>query len=122
MKRKKTAYAARLRRHLRVRKRVRGTQERPRLSVYRSLSHIYAQIIDDDAGRTLAAASDLEGAIRDQANGKAKTETARLVGELVARRALEHGISQVVFDRGGYQYHGRVKSLAGGAREAGLKF
>ncbi len=118
----KTPYAARLRRHLRVRKKVRGTRERPRLSVYRSLSHIYAQVIDDDAGHTLAAASDLEAPTRTKSNGKRKTEVAKLVGELVAERARESGVSEVVFDRGGYQYHGRLKALADGARESGLKF
>jgi len=122
MKRQKTAYAARLRRHLRVRKKVHGSPQQPRLSVYRSLSHIYAQVIDDESGRTLAAASDVEAAARGQAKGKPKTDVAKLVGELVAQRALERGISQVVFDRGGYQYHGRVKALAAAAREAGLKF
>ena len=122
MKRQKTAYAARLRRHLRVRKKVHGTLPQPRLSVYRSLSHIYAQVIDDESGRTLAAASDVEAAARGQAKGKPKTDVAKLVGELVAQRAIERGISQVVFDRGGYQYHGRVKALAAAAREAGLKF
>lgn len=122
MKRMKTPYAARLRRHLRVRKKMRGTAQRPRLSVYRSLSHIYAQVIDDDAGHTLAAASDLEATTRGQVNGKRKTEVAKLVGELVARRAQERGISEVVFDRGGYRYQGRVKALAAAAREAGLKF
>lgn len=122
MKRTKTPYAARLRRHARVRKKVQGTAQRPRLSVYRSLSHIYAQVIDDDKGHTLAAASDLEEAARSQVNGKRKTEVAKLVGALLGQRARERGISQVLFDRGGYQYHGRVKALAEGAREAGLKF
>ncbi len=121
MKRRKTAHAARLRRHLRVRKKIRGSAQRPRLSVYRSLSHIYAQVIDDDTGHTLAAATDLEAATRSQLNGKRKTEVAKLVGELVAQRALERGIRQVVFDRGGYRYHGRVKALAEAARETGLK-
>lgn len=121
MKRRKTAHAARLRRHLRVRKKIRGSAQRPRLSVYRSLSHIYAQVIDDDTGHTLAAATDLEAAARSQLNGKRKTEVAKLVGELVAQRALERGIRQVVFDRGGYRYHGRVKALAEAARETGLK-
>ena len=111
-----------MRRHLRVRKKIRGTPERPRLAVYRSLSHIYAQVIDDDAGRTLAAASDLEPPVRGDKNGKSKTDVAKLVGEMVGQRALEQGITQVVFDRGGYKYHGRVKALAGGAREAGLAF
>jgi large subunit ribosomal protein L18 len=122
MKRGKTAYHARLRRHLRVRKTVHGTPARPRLSVYRSLSHIYAQVIDDEAGRTLAAASDVETELRGQANGKDKTNVAKLVGELLARRAMESGVKQVVFDRGGYKFHGRVKALATGAREAGLTF
>lgn len=122
MKRQKTAQAARIRRHLRVRKRVRGTPERPRLAVYRSLSHIYAQVIDDDAGRTLVAASDVEPSLRGGADAKAKTEVAKLVGELLGRRAVEQGITQVVFDRGGFRYHGRVKALASAAREAGLKF
>ncbi len=122
MKRLKTAHAARLRRHRRVRLKVEGTPERPRLSVYRSLTHIYAQVIDDESGRTLAAACDLEAAARGQAKGKHKTDVAKLVGELLAQRALERGIDQVVFDRGGYQYHGRVQALAAAAREAGLKF
>jgi large subunit ribosomal protein L18 len=122
MKRQKTAYHARLRRHLRVRKTVEGTPERPRLSVYRSLAHIYAQVIDDNAGRTLASASDLEADLRSSKNGKGKSDIAKRVGALVGQRAIEQGISQVVLDRGGYRYHGRVKALADGAREAGLKF
>lgn len=122
MKRTKTPYAARLRRHLRVRKKVRGTAQRPRLAVYRSLGHIYAQVIDDDAGHTLAAASDLEATVRSQVNGKRKTEVAKLVGALVAQRARERSVGQVVFDRGGYRFHGRVKALADSAREAGLTF
>ena len=122
MKRGKTNDHARLRRHRRVRKTVHGTPERPRLSVYRSLSHIYAQVIDDEAGRTVAAASDLEAELRGQKNGKGKTDVAKRVGELIARRALESGVKQVVFDRGGYRFHGRVKALASGAREAGLTF
>lgn len=122
MKRRTTPYHARLRRHLRVRKKIRGTAERPRLSVYRSLSHIYAQVIDDDAGHTVASASDLEPDARGQANGKNKRDCAKLVGELVAQRARERGVSQVVFDRGGYKFHGRVKALAEAVREAGLQF
>jgi large subunit ribosomal protein L18 len=122
MKRKKTGYHARKRRHLRVRKRVEGTPQMPRLAVYRSLTHIYAQLIDDEAGRTLAAASDMEADLRGQANGKRKTEVAKLVGGLVGKRATEQGIRRVVFDRGGYKYHGRVRALADGAREAGLQF
>lgn len=122
MKRTKTPYAARLRRHRRLRKRIRGTSERPRLSVYRSLEHIYAQVIDDDAGRTLVAASDMESEIRGQANGKRKTDVATLVGEAIGERAKKSGVQSVVFDRGGYQFHGRIKALAEAAREAGLKF
>ncbi len=129
MTKTRTAVAARQRRHRRVRKKIRGTAARPRLCVFRSLSHIYAQVIDDDAGRTLMAASDLEEALASQANGlpagrqgKTKTAVAGLVGELVGRRAREKGIEQVVFDRGGYKFHGRVKALAQAAREAGLRF
>ncbi len=122
MKRQRTAYAARLRRHQRVRKKVHGTAQRPRLAVYRSLAHIYVQVIDDDAGRTLAAASDLEAETKAQRNGKSKTDVAKLVGQLVAQRAKDGGVKEVVFDRGGYQYHGRVKALADAAREAGLTF
>lgn len=122
MKRLKTAYHARLRRHLRVRKKVEGSPARPRLSVYRSLTHIYAQVIDDEAGRTIAAASDIEADLRGSKNGKKKTDVAKLVGEMVGKRAVEQGISQVVLDRGGYRYHGRVKALADGARSAGLQF
>ena len=122
MKRSKTAHAARLRRHLRVRKRVHGTGEKPRLCVYRSLTHIYAQVIDDDRGHTIAAASDVEADARGEAKGKQKSDVAKLVGELIGKRAKEQGVSTVVFDRGGYQFHGRVKALATSAREAGLKF
>lgn len=118
----KSTHAARVRRHKRVRRKVHGTQERPRLSVYRSLTHIYAQLVDDDQGRTMVAASDVEPDARKQVNGKKKTEVAKLVGETLAKRAQEQGISSVVFDRGGYQFHGRVKALASAAREAGLKF
>lgn len=121
MRRGKTPHHARLRRHLRVRKKVHGTAERPRLSVYRSLSHIYAQVIDDERGHTLAAASDLEQAARGK-NGLRKTDVAKQVGALVAERAKEHGITRVVFDRGGYRFHGRVQALAEGAREGGLEF
>lgn len=112
----------RQRRHLRVRQKVRGTPERPRLCVFRSLVHIYAQVIDDEAGRTLAAASTLDPEIREQAAAVKKTDAGRLVGHLIARRALERGIRRVVFDRGGYRYHGRVRALAEGAREGGLEF
>ena len=122
MPRSKTGRAARIRRHLRVRKRVHGTSDKPRLCVYRSLSHIYAQVRDDERGHTIAAASDVEAAARGAAKGKEKSDVAKLVGELIGKRAKEQGVSTVVFDRGGYQFHGRVKALATGAREAGLKF
>jgi large subunit ribosomal protein L18 len=112
----------RLRRHARLRRRIVGTGHRPRLSVFRSLKHIYAQIIDDDRGVTLAAASTLDPEVRDQVQGKRKTEAAGVVGELLARRALARGITRVVFDRGGYKYHGRVRALAEGARRGGLQF
>jgi len=113
---------ARRRRHARVRAKVVGTASRPRLCVFRSLNHIYAQVIDDSQGHTLTSASTLEPEIEGEAAGKAKTGEAELVGSLVARRALSKGINQVVFDRGGYKYHGRVKALAEAARQAGLKF
>ena len=122
MKRSKTAHAARLRRHLRVRKRVHGTGDKPRLCVYRSLTHIYAQVIDDERGHTIAAASDVDADARGEVKGKRKSDVAKVVGELIGKRAKEQGVSTVVFDRGGYQFHGRVKALATGAREAGLKF
>jgi|SRR5829696_215855 len=118
--RKKTPQAARTRRHLRIRRRLSGTPERPRLAVYRSLTHIYAQVIDDVAGRTLAAASDLDADLRS-ATGT-KRDAATQVGALVAERAKNAGVSQVVFDRGGFLYHGRVKALADAAREGGLSF
>lgn len=112
----------RKRRHLRVRKKVFGTPERPRLSVYKSLKHIYAQVIDDTRGITLAAASTLSPEIRDQVNGKKNIEAARLVGRLIAEKAKARGITKVVFDRGGYKYHGRLAALADAAREQGLEF
>lgn len=108
-------------RHLRVRKKVHGTAERPRLNVYRSNQHIYAQVIDDVKGVTLVSASTLDPALKDLANGS-NVEAAKKVGELVAKRAQEKGIKNVVFDRGGYIYHGRIKALAEAAREAGLEF
>ena len=114
---------ARRRRHERVRRHIRGTAERPRLSVYRSNTGIYAQVIDDSRSHTLVAASDLEDAVRERAGGDAnKTARARAVGEVVAERAREAGIDSVTFDRGGFLYHGRVKAVADGAREGGLKF
>ncbi len=111
--------AARVRRHLRVRKKVTGSANRPRLVVNRSARHMFAQIVDDSAGRTLAAASTLDAGIRS-ADGD-KTAKARQVGELLAQRAAAAGIAAVVFDRGGYRYHGRIAALADGAREGGLK-
>jgi large subunit ribosomal protein L18 len=110
------------RRHNRVRTKVKGTAESPRLCVFRSLNHIYAQVIDDLRGHTLICASTLDSEIEEAAVGKVKAGRAELVGSLVAKRALEKGINQVVFDRGGYKYHGRVKALAEAARQGGLKF
>ncbi|PKB72919.1 MAG: 50S ribosomal protein L18 [SAR202 cluster bacterium Io17-Chloro-G7] len=109
-------------RHLRVRKKVQGSGERPRLCVFRSLHHIYAQVIDDNTGRTLAAASSLEAAVGTDSESLPKLTVSQTVGKLVAERAKEKGISRVVFDRGGYKYHGRVKALAESSREAGLVF
>jgi large subunit ribosomal protein L18 len=106
-----------------VRRRVQGTTERPRLSIYRSLNHIYAQIIDDTTGKTLVAASTLSKEVREQLNGvKGKIAKGKLVGIAAAKKALEKNIKEVVFDRGGFLYHGRVKAVADGAREGGLKF
>jgi large subunit ribosomal protein L18 len=119
---KLTTREARLRRHRRVRATVRGTAAQPRLCVFRSLNHIYAQVINDETGTTLAAASSAGGEQKSKAEGIKKLDQAKLVGTLVAKEALERGISQVVFDRGGYMYHGRVKALAEGARQGGLKF
>lgn len=113
---------ARKRRHLRVRKKVAGTKERPRLNAYRSLKHIYAQIVDDGEGRTLVAASSLDKAVSDGRNSCGNKECARLVGKLVAAKAVQLGITTVVFDRGGYLFHGRIRELAEGAREGGLEF
>ena len=113
---------ARIKRHERVRKTVAGNTARPRLAVFRSLDNIYAQIIDDTRGVTLAAASTLDGEVKSQTEGKKKAETSKLVGALIAKRAKEAGIESVVFDRGGNRYHGRVKALAEAARESGLKF
>jgi large subunit ribosomal protein L18 len=117
-----TATAARVDRHRRLRRKVVGTSQRPRLCVFRSARHTYAQVIDDAQGHTLAAASTLDPALRGRVQGTAKAAIARQVGKLVAERAKEAGVDQVVFDRGGYQYHGRVKELADGARQEGLKF
>ena len=113
---------ARRRRHERVRENVTGTSDRPRLNVFRSSKQIYAQVIDDSRGCTIVAASTLDAELRDQLGGLNKTEQAKLVGSLVAKRALEKGVTRVVFDRGGYLYHGRVKALADAARKDGLEF
>lgn len=114
---------ARMRRKMRIRKRLTGTPERPRLVVFRSARHIYAQVVDDTKGVTLSAASSLSPEIRDRVKEcKGKAEVAKLVGQLVGKRAAEKGIRTVAFDRGGYKYHGRVKALADGARESGLEF
>ncbi len=113
---------ARQRRHIRLRKKVTGTPARPRLCIFRSLKHIYAQLIDDKAGHTVASASTLDPEIKATAQGLPKMEKAKLVGALIAKRALAQGLGQVVFDRGGYKYHGRAKHLADAARETGLEF
>lgn len=120
--RKNASRDAVVRRHLRLRKKISGTAERPRLNVFRSLQHIYAQVIDDVAGVTLVSANTLDKEIKEKFPYGGNAEAAAEVGRLVAQRALEKGIDTVVFDRGGYIYHGRVKALAEGAREGGLKF
>ncbi len=112
----------RARRQRRVRGRITGTPERPRLNVFRSNTHIYAQVIDDTRGHTLASASTLDAGLRGQLAENTKKDEAKLVGQLIAERAIAAGVGQVVFDRGGYRYHGRIQALADGAREAGLKF
>ncbi len=112
----------RLRKHARVRKKINGTAETPRLSVFRSSKHIYAQIIDDVSSTTLVAASSLDEALKGKLEYSGNKDAAKEVGKLIATKAIEKGIKQVVFDRGGYLYHGRVKELADGAREAGLEF
>jgi large subunit ribosomal protein L18 len=119
---RKSRSTARLRRHVRVRQKVMGTLERPRLCVFRSLEEIYVQVIDDVKGQTIASASSIDQELRKKVNGLKKTEQASLVGKLVAERAKAKGIDQVVFDRGGYRYIGRVKALADAAREGGLEF
>lgn len=113
---------ARQRRHGRVRKKISGTAERPRLNVFRSLKHIYGQVIDDTAGHTLVSASTVDQEVSSLVQGKNKAEQAQIVGQVLARRALQRGIKQVVFDRGGWAYHGRIKALADGARKEGLEF
>ena len=114
--------ADRVVRHARVRKKISGTAETPRFDVYRSTSHIYVQIIDDTVGNTLVACSTVEKAVQEMVAGKTKVEAAKIVGEVAAKRAIEKGITSVVFDRGGYIYTGRVQAVADGARAGGLKF
>ncbi len=109
-------------RHARVRKTVVGTSKRPRLNVYRSLNNIYAQVIDDEKGKTIVSASTLDKEVAEMIKGKTKTEAAKIVGEVIGKRAKEKKIKEVVFDRGGYLYTGRVQAVADGARDAGLKF
>lgn len=113
---------SRRKRHRRIRRRVSGNAARPRLCIFRSHLHIYAQVVDDDRGETIAGASSQSPELRGGVKGKTKTETSRMVGKLIAERLLAKGVKKVSFDRGGYLYHGRVKALAEGAREAGLKF
>ena len=108
--------------HRRVRQKVSGTVERPRLTVYRSINQIYAQVIDDRAGTTLVSASSIDKETRKETKGGGNIATAKIIGRIVAERAIAAGITKVVFDRGGYKYHGRVEALANAAREAGLKF
>ena len=122
MAKKKSRAVARKRRHIRVRKNVHGTAEKPRLNVYRSLNDIYVQVIDDNKGHTLASASTIDGELKKKAKGMTKKEQATLVGQTIAERATKKGIKEVVFDRGGYKYIGRVAALADGAREKGLQF
>jgi|SRR5208283_4948319 len=119
---KEGTYHARIRRHERLRKELAGTADRPRLAVFRSLTHIYAQIIDDRQGTTLAAASTLEPGLKGEVGSKKKIVQAETIGKTIAVRAKEAGVSKVVFDRGGYRYHGRIKALAEAARAGGLEF
>ena len=121
MAKNKSRSSARIRRHIRVRRKIAGTEERPRLNVFRSTSEIYAQIINDEAGNTIVSASSIDRELRAKMKGLNKTEQSALVGKALAERAKEKGITEVVFDRGGYQYIGRVKAVAEGAREGGLK-
>ena len=122
MAKDKNARAMRIVRHQRMRKGLEGTSSRPRLALFRSLNHIYVQVIDDGLGHTLVAASSLDSEVKGSSESKVKGDVSRQVGALVARRAKEKGITRVVFDRGGYKYHGRVKALAEAAREEGLEF
>jgi large subunit ribosomal protein L18 len=122
MAKNKTRAAARKRRHIRVRRNIHGTADKPRLNVYRSLNEIYVQVIDDNEGHTLVSASSRDNELKKKLKGKTKSEQAKLVGQTIAERAKEKGIKSVVFDRGGYKYIGRVAALAEGAREKGLQF
>ncbi|MBM3933667.1 MAG: 50S ribosomal protein L18 [SAR202 cluster bacterium] len=122
MSREGSSTARRVARHQRVRRKVKGTADRPRLAVFRSLNHIYAQVIDDTKGVTLAAASSMEGDVKSKADGQKKVKVSEMVGKLVAVRAKAQGVSAVVFDRGGYLYHGRIKAVADAARKGGLSF
>ena len=117
-----TSRIRRIARHQRVRKNVNGSSERPRMSVYRSLNHTYAQVIDDKEGVTLVSASSLEESVKNNLADKSKKEIASLVGSLIAERAVGNGLKEVIFDRGGYKYHGRVKAVAEAARKGGLTF
>jgi large subunit ribosomal protein L18 len=122
MKKTATPRAARIRRHARVRRHVNGTPDRPRLAVFRSLSHIYVQVINDVERKTIASASDVESDVKSKSAGKKKQEVAAMIGGLIAERAKAQGVTKVVFDRGGFVFHGRVKALAEAAREGGLEF
>jgi large subunit ribosomal protein L18 len=122
MAKAKTGKSRRTIRHKRVRRKISGSAERPRLSIFRSLNHVYAQVIDDTEGVTLASASSLDTEVKQERDGKAKTEVSTLVGKLVAERAKEKGVTSVVFDRGGFKFHGRAKALAEAARKEGLVF
>ncbi len=113
---------ARAKRHFRLRNKISGTAQKPRLAVFRSNQHIYAQVIDDTLGNTICAASTMEASVKEKISKTSNVEAAKAVGEEVARRALEKGIKAVVFDRGGYVYHGKIQALADAAREAGLQF
>ena len=113
---------ARLKRKKRIRKKMVGTENRPRLCVFRSAKHIYAQVIDDSRGHTITAASSMEKTVRENPESKNKVTTANMVGKIIGRRAMEQGVERVVFDRNGFLYHGRVKAVSEGAREAGLEF
>lgn len=116
-------YTKRARKKVRVRKHISGTAERPRLSVFRSLNHVYAQLIDDESNATILSASTISKEIKEELNNaKSKTEQGNRVGEFLAKKAIEKGITSVVFDRSGYKYHGRIKAVAEGARKGGLKF